>query len=107
MMLTLTQIFGALVIFIIARFYVYYQTEVWGLPKPLDYRPFSCQLCLSFWLLLSLSIIFYLLHLPLLASTLLLLNVLNTIAMKVDQQHKTITLEDFEEIVNKGTNNEK
>lgn len=105
MMLTITQIFGALVIFIIARFYAYYQTEVWGLPKPLDYRPFSCQTCLSFWLLLSISIIFYLLHLPLLASTLLLLNVLNTIAMKVDQQHRTITLEDLDIDNNNEKNN--
>ena len=95
-MLTITQIFGALVIFILTNFYTYYQTEVWGLPKPLDYKPFQCRLCLTWWLLLAISITFYLLHLPIIASTILLLDVLNTIAMKVDQQHKTITIEDLD-----------
>lgn len=93
-MLTVTQIFGALVVFIVVRIFVFQLTEVWGLPKAFDFAPWNCQICCSFWLLLSISIIFYLLHLPLLASTILLLDVLNTIAMKVHQKKHTITLED-------------
>ena len=93
-MLTVTQIFGALVVFIVVRVFVFQLTEVWGLPKAFDFAPWNCQICCSFWLLLAISITFYLLHLPIIASTILLLDVLNTIAMKVHQKTHTITLEE-------------
>lgn len=92
-MLTILQFILILAVFIPARYIAYYITEVKGLPVWLDYRPFNCKLCLTFWLLIGIYTAIWLsLAYSYTAIGGYILAILNAIAMHIDQRNKTIKI---------------
>ena len=97
MLLNIIQVVLILAIFLPTKFMTYQVTDVWGLPKWLDYKPWSCYLCLTFWTLfalyLSVGLIFGL-YITLFGG--IALTILNAIAMYIDQKNKTVNLDEWE-----------
>lgn len=89
------------IIYMIILPVVYYITEIKGLPKWLDFKPFICRLCLSFWTMLAASLVIGLsFQLWWYMTTGIILAVFTAIAMYIDQKEKTVSIEDLN---NNGT----
>lgn len=101
-MIILTQVIITVIIFLLVNFGAHWLTEVKGLPDWLNYKPFSCDLCLTFWSLIGIYITLWLsfscLYIGIYGIT---LAILNAIAMWIDQRQKTITLDDWEDLNDK------
>lgn len=92
-MITLFQFIIILAIFLAVSYGAYWLTEVHGLPIWLDYKPFVCRLCLTFWSLISIYTAIWLSFSCLIVGIGgILLAILNAVAMYVDQRNKTIKL---------------
>ena len=88
------QILIIFVVFIPVSWLAYMITEVWGLPKWLQYKPFICRTCLTFWTLLAIYVAIGLIfgaNVTLWGG--IALTVLNAIAMWINQKNKTIKVE--------------
>ena len=87
------QIILILALFITIRWFAWKVTEVWGLPEWLQYKPWNCKLCLTFWSLLatylSIGLIF---SLPITLYGGIALAIMNALAMYIDQKNKTIKI---------------
>lgn len=94
------QLLAMLVIFLGTKVITYNITEVWGLPKWLDYRPWSCNRCLTFWTLTAIYTSLLIVGYNWLGISGLILAVLNAIAMWYDQKNKT-------EDINENDNDDK
>ena len=92
-MFKLIQFIVVIIIFLIVSYGAYYITEVKGLPIWLQYKPFECRKCLTFWSLIgiyiALGLSFSCLYLMIGGC---ILAILNAIAMYIDQRNKTIKL---------------
>lgn len=87
------QVILVLALFIPVKWLTYNITEKWGLPEWLDYKPFSCYLCLTFWSLMAVYLtvgLVFKAYVTLGAGV--LLTVLNAVAMYIDQKNKTIKI---------------
>lgn len=85
------QVILVLALFLPVKWLTYNITEKWGLPEWLDYKPFSCYLCLTFWSLMAVYLtvgLVFQAYVTLGAG--LLLTVLNAVAMYIDQKNRTI-----------------
>lgn len=86
--------FGAvLLIFLGVSYFTWWFTEKNNVPEFLEYKPFQCRLCLTFWLLVAIYIAFgisFKLWIVLIAGV--ILAILNAIAMWVNQKNKTIKI---------------
>lgn len=84
-------------IFFATSYTTWYVTERQLVPEFLDYKPFQCRTCLTFWSLVAIyvgmGIIFHL-WIALIGG--IVLAILNAIAMYIDQKNKTIKLDDYE-----------
>lgn len=82
------------VIFFTINYAAYWITEVRGLPRWLQYKPWECRLCLTFWTLIfiysAIWISFACLTIGLCG---IILASMNALAMYVDQKQKTIHLD--------------
>ena len=80
-------------IFFIVNYGAYWITEVKGLPRWLQYKPWECRLCLTFWTLTfiysAIWISFACLTIGLLG---IILAIMNALAMWINQKNKTIKL---------------
>ena len=95
-MIILLQALAALFIFFAVNYGAYWLTEVKGLPTWLQYKPFECRKCLTFWSLMGIYITLWLSFSCLyIAIYGVLLAILNAIAMWIDQKDKTIKIEDI------------
>lgn len=95
MFIKILQLLLVLAIFFPTKYICWKITEVCGLPTWLDYQPYCCRKCLSFWLLMALFAACGLIcHLWITMAVGALLTVLDTIAVIVDQRNKTIIIED-------------
>lgn len=87
------EFMAVIIIFLIVSYGAYYITEVKGLPIWLQYKPFECRMCLTFWSLMgvyiSLGLSFSCLYLMIGGC---ILAILNAVAMYIDQRNKTIKL---------------
>lgn len=93
MILQLLQVILILGIFLPVRYLAYYITEVKGLPVWLDYKPFNCRLCLTFWSLIAAYLTSgIILGFEITLYGGILLTILNAIAMYINQKNKTIKL---------------
>lgn len=81
------------VIFLVINYMGYWITEVKGLPEWLDYKPFICRLCLTFWLLIGVYTVIWLSFSCLyMGIGGIILAMLNALAMWIDQKNKTIKI---------------
>ena len=95
-MIILLQALAALIIFFVVNYGAYWLTEVKGLPAWLQYKPWVCRMCLTFWSLMAIYITLWLSFSCLyIAIYGILLAILNAIAMWIDQKDKTIKIEDI------------
>lgn len=92
---TIAQIVAILVIYLIVMWYAHMQTERWGLPTFLQFKPFICKTCLSFWTLIAAYTTTLLIGMIYTAIGGYILAILNAIAMKVDQKNKTIDVNSY------------
>lgn len=95
-MYLLFQFIGVFIIFLISNWFTWWFTEKDNVPAFLDYQPFKCRLCLTFWLLVGIYIaigISFKLWIVVIAGV--ILAILNAIAMYVHQKNNTIKIEDF------------
>lgn len=90
-MIILLQIVLIVAMFIPIRWLAWKITEEWGVPEMINYRPFNCKLCLTFWLLIGCYITIWLSFSCLYTGIGgIILSVLNALAMWIDQKNKTI-----------------
>lgn len=89
----LFEFIAMVIIFLVINYGGYWLTEVRGLPEWLQYKPFICRLCLTFWSLIGIYI-----ALGLSFSCLytmvggIILAIMNALAMWIDQRNKTIKI---------------
>lgn len=96
MFIEILQLLLVLALFFPMKWLCYEITEKWGLPIWLDYMPWVCRKCLSFWSLMALFIVCGLVfHLWITMAVGAILTALDTIAVIVDQRNKTIKIEDI------------
>ena len=87
------EFMAVIIIFLIVSYGAYYITEVKGLPIWLQYRPFECRMCLTFWSLIGVySAIWVSFSCLIIGVVGILLAILNAVAMYIDQRNKTIKL---------------
>lgn len=92
-MIIVLQILLILVIFLPIKYIAYYITEVKGLPQWLDYKPFNCKLCLTFWLLIASYLTIWLAFACLYTAIGgIILAILNALAMWIEQRNKTVKI---------------
>ena len=93
MFIQILQLILVIALFIPIKWICCKITEVWGLPMFLDYMPYSCRKCLSFWSLMAIYIsIGLVFHLYITMAVGAILTVLDVIAVIVDQKNKTIKI---------------
>lgn len=84
------------IIFFSTGYFSWYVTEKKRcIPEFLEYKPFECRLCLTFWLLVGIYLalgISFKLWVVLIAG--IILAILNAIAMYINQKNKTIKIEE-------------
>lgn len=79
------------IIYLIVVPVVYYWTEVRRLPKWLQFPPFHCRKCLTFWTLIGISLVIGLsFNWEYFMISGIILAIMTAIAMHVDQKNKTI-----------------
>ena len=87
------QVILIFALFILIRYLAWKVTEEWGLPEWLQYKPWNCKLCFTFWSLLatylSIGLIFNL-YITLIGG--IALAIMNALAMWIDQKNKTIKI---------------
>ena len=93
MFIQILQVILILAMFIIIRLFAWKVTEVWGLPEWLQYKPWNCKICFTFWsLLFSYLTVGLILNLPITLYGGIALAILNALAMWIDQKNKTIKI---------------
>ena len=76
----------------------YYATEEMRMPEWLQFPPFHCRKCLTFWSLIISSIVLGLsFELYVMMATVIILASLTAISMHVDQKNKTVRIEDYDD----------
>lgn len=81
------------VVFLAVRYMSYYITEVKGLPEWLDYKPFNCNLCLTFWSLVAIYLaLWFAFGLTYTGVAGMVLAGMNALAMWIDQRNKTVKI---------------
>ncbi len=89
----LFEIIMMFVVFFSVNYAAYYVTEVKGLPRWLQYKPWECRLCLTFWALITIYLTI-LLSFECLYMSIggIILASMNALAMYIDQRNKTIKI---------------
>lgn len=91
------EILLILVIFIAVSWYAHMQVERWGLPSFLQFRPWNCVTCLTFWLLVAVyGSAWLVLGYKITAIGGWILATLNAIAMHFDQKSKTVDINHYQ-----------
>ena len=96
----LLQFIGIFIVFFATSYATWYVTERDLIPEFLDYKPFQCRTCLTFWSLVAIYLgmgLIFKLWICLIGG--LVLAVLNAIAMIVHQKNNTISVKDYEDKV--------
>ena len=95
-MSVLIEILTVFALFFAVNYFAYLITEKWGLPEWLQYKPWICRLCLTFWTLIfiysTIWLSFSCLYIGIVGN---ILAILNALAMWIDQKQKTVKLEDY------------
>lgn len=97
MIIKILQIILIFTIFILDRYLVDKWVNQENYPKWLDYLPFNCSVCATFWSLLVIYLtvgLVFNLWWTMIGG--MILTALNAIAMKVNQKNRTVSITDFE-----------
>ncbi len=86
------EVILAVSIFFPTKWLTYMITNEWGVPRFLDYMPYKCCKCLTFWTLTALFMCCGLLHLWVTMGVGLALTVMDTIAVIIDERNNTIKI---------------
>lgn len=93
MFIQILQVILILALFFPVKWLGWKITEQWGLPEWLQFKPWNCRLCLTFWMLLftylSIGLIFGL-YITLFGG--IAMAMMNALAMYIDQKNKTIKI---------------
>lgn len=90
-MLTLLQFVMVLAVFFPVSYLAYYLTEVRGLPEWLQYKPWVCRTCLTFWMLIGIYVAIWVSFSCLYTGVIgIALACMNAAAMYIDQKNRTI-----------------
>ena len=93
MFIEMLQVILIFALFIPIRYLAWKVTEEWGLPEWLQYKPWNCKLCFTFWSLLatylSIGLIFNL-YITLIGG--IAFAIMNALAMWIDQKNKTVKI---------------
>lgn len=98
-MVILFEFIALFIIFFAVSYAAYWITEVKGLPQWLQYKPWECRLCLTFWSLIfiytAIWLSFQCLYIGIGG---IILASMNALAMWIDQKNKTVRIDydDFE-----------
>ena len=93
MFIQILQVILILAMFILIRWFAWKVTEVWGLPEWLQYKPWNCKICFTFWsLLFSYLAVGLIFNLPITLYGGIALAIMNALAMWIDQKNKTIKI---------------
>ena len=93
MFIQILQVISILAIFLPVRWLCWKITEDWGVPEMIDYRPWNCKLCLTFWSLIAIYLTVGLIlqaYITMIGG--IILAILNAIAMYINQRNKTIKI---------------
>ena len=88
------QLLAMLAIFLGTKYLTYFITEVKGVPQWLDFKPWNCNTCLTFWTLIAIYTTLLLIGYTWAGIGGIIMAILNAIAMYINQRNKTITIED-------------
>ena len=93
MFIQILQVILILAMLILIRWFAWKVTEVLGLPEWLQYKPWNCKICFTFWSLLfsylAVGLIFNL-YITLIGG--IALAIMNALEMWIDQKNKTIKI---------------
>ena len=90
---TLFNIITVFIIFFVVNYSAYYMTEVKTMPQWLQYKPWICRLCLTFWSLIFVySTIWASFNCLIIGTVGITLAIMNALAMWIDQKSKTIKI---------------
>ena len=93
MFIQILQVILILAMFILIRWFAWKVTEVWGLPEWLQYKPWNCKICFTFWsLLFSYLAVGLIFNLPITLYGGIALAIMNALAMWIDQKNKTVKI---------------
>jgi len=89
----LFDIITVFIIFFVVNYSAYYMTEVKTMPQWLQYKPWICRLCLTFWSLITIySTIWASFNCLIIGTVGITLAIMNALAMWIDQKSKTIKI---------------
>lgn len=89
----LFEIITVFILFFIVNYSCWYITEQHGLPRWLQYKPWECRLCLTFWSLIAIySTIWASFNCLIIGTVGIALAAMNALAMYIDQRQKTIKI---------------
>lgn len=91
------QVLLILLLFFPLKWTAWKMTEEWGMPEWLQFKPWNCNLCLTFWTLLFTYVavgILFSLWITLMGGV--SLTIMNALAMWIDQRNKTVKIEDYD-----------
>lgn len=89
------QLLAMLVIFLATKYLTFNITEVWGLPRWLNYKPFNCNLCLTFWTLVVIYTTLWIVGYNWLGISGLIMAALNALAMYINQRKNTESINNY------------
>ena len=89
------QLLAMLVIFLATKYLTFNITEVWGLPRWLNYKPFNCNLCLTFWTLVVIYTTLLIVGYNWLGISGLIMAALNALAMYINQRKNTESINNY------------
>ena len=93
MFTTILQAILVLALFLPVRYLAWKITEVWGLPQWLQYKPWVCNTCLTFWSLMAVYLtVGFAFQAWITMGGGIALAILNAIAMYVHQKNNTIKI---------------
>ena len=91
----LIEFIGIFLTYLLVVYTAYYATEVKRLPSWLQFPPFHCRKCLTFWSMMAVSLCIGLsFDLPVYMATGILLAILTAISMQIEQKNNTISIND-------------
>lgn len=92
-MMNILQIILIFAVFFPVKYLVYKWTNQKNYPQWLDFKPWNCELCATFWTLLTIYLSMGLgfgLHITLIGG--IILAAMNALAMYINQRQKTIRI---------------